>query len=115
MPNKDLTYNKVDPETVLILSGQTKSAAVSLRGTTICGIYVPSSFTGASISFEASPDGVTFSPIKSPAGTLLSIPVVAGDYASLYPLDFVGIEFLKLVSASAEAADRSIILSLREV
>lgn len=39
--------------TTIIAASATASAEIDLSGTTLCGIYIPSAFTGTSISFQA--------------------------------------------------------------
>ena len=92
----------------VIPSGGTKTEAIPLDGL-IVGVRLPSSFTGTSISFEesATQDG-TFRPITQ-NGSALSYTVAASDTLKFqFPSVFAGIKWLKIVSGSAEAADRTI-------
>ena len=102
--------------TTTILNTATDSDDTDLGQATLVGVYIPASFTGTSISFKAATtqDG-TYAPIKDGAGALVSKTVAAGDYITLDPVTFAGVQFLKVVSGSAEGADRSLILASRIV
>lgn len=113
--NKEQTLDKIDFETATIAISTTKSAAVDLRGTTLCGFYMPAAFTGITITFEASADNSTFVPVEDGGGASISKTVSASKYISLNPADFAGIQYLKLVSGSTETAERDIELALRQV
>lgn len=93
-----------------ILSGQQESAAIQCGGLALCGIFVPTGFTGTALTFEASPDGVAaYVPVKSTtSGSALSYTVAAGEYIAIDPKDFQGIAFLKIKSGTAEGADRTV-------
>lgn len=98
----------------VIANGQTTSAAIKLLGFVLCGIQLPAAFTGATISFQASYDGVTFGALKSTtSGTTLTYTVTQGTYCAIDPKDFQGVAYLKIVSASSEAADRTLALSVK--
>lgn len=99
---------------ITIANGQTDSSAIPTGGFTLCGLFLPAAFTGASISFLASSDGVTYVPVRSTtSGTLLSYTVTVSTYLSIDPKDFQGIAFLKIKSASAEGGARSLVASLK--
>lgn len=97
-----------------ILSGQTKSVAMDLGGLTLVGILLRA-FTGTALTFEVCDtiDGA-FVPLKSTtSGSALSYTVAQNTYAAIDPKDFQGVNFLKLVSGGAEAADRTPVLMLK--
>lgn len=100
---------------VVIANGAQESAAINCGGLTFCGVFLPEAFTGTSISFETSFDlGTTWVPVKSTtAGTTLSYTVAQGTYCAIDPKDFQGINFLKIKSGSAEAAQRTLICALK--
>jgi hypothetical protein len=99
-----------------IAASGTTSGAVDLGHATLCGIYVPSSFTGTALTFTASEtaDG-TFAPVKDGAGAAVSKTVAAGDYIYLDPVILAGVRFLKIVSGSTEGAARELTLAARVV
>lgn len=115
--NKDQSQDKIDFENALIAiaTSTTVSAAVDLRGMTLCGISIPAGFDGTSISFQASFDNSSFQVVKDGSGNTLSKTVAADEYIKLDPVDFCGIQYIKIVSGSAEGANRTMPLSLRQV
>lgn len=116
MADKEKTIEKIDFEVVTIVSGGTDSAAVDLRGMTLCGIYIPSTLTSTSITFKASDEfSGTYIPVFDGLGSELSKIVASTQYIVLNPSDFAGIQYLKIVTGSLEGADREIKLALRQV
>ena len=99
-----------------IANGQTTSAVVDVIGNCLCGVFIPSAFTGTTISLQASNLSTgTFYPVNDGAGSTVSLTVVAGEYTRIDPIITAGIRYLKIVSGSAEAAEREIILATRPV
>jgi hypothetical protein len=99
-----------------IAAGGTLSSAVSLNGFSLCAILLPATFTGATISFEASFDGTNYFPVYSTtSGTLLSYTVTQGHYVAIDPKDFFGIKTVKILSASTEGSTRTLNCSLKGI
>lgn len=98
----------------VIASGQTKSGVIDLSGCVLVGLLTPSALTGTVFTFEAatSADGM-FLPVYDAAGALVSVTVAASRFISILPSDLAGIQYLKIVSGSAEGAARTINLSCR--
>jgi hypothetical protein len=115
MADKETTQDKIDFEGVTIASSGTESAAVDLRGMTLCGFYLPAALTGTAVSFKASIDNSTFVTVEDGFGNTVSKTVSASKAIILNPSDFAGIQYLKLVSNATEAAERTITLALRQV
>lgn len=106
----------VDDASTTIASSATTSGEIDLSGTTLCGIYIPAAFTGTSISFQAaSESGGTFVAVKDGAGNSVSKTVAASQFIKIDPTDFVGVRFLKIVSGSTEAAERTLVLAARPI
>jgi len=99
---------------VTITSGQTVSDALDLQGLALCGIQIPAAFTGASITFQGSYDGSTYQAIYNVSNTAYSITVGTSRTYAINPADFAGFRYVKIVSASAEGANRTIVVSTRE-
>lgn len=103
-----------------ISSGQTKSAAVRLPPlesglSLLCGLSMPGTITGVTMTFEVSVDGgTTFNPLYDDTGVQVSVTIAASRHIRLIPSLFAGIDHLKLVSGSAEGADRTIGLVFAE-
>lgn len=100
---------------VTITSGQTVSAAIDLLGQVLCQIQIPAAFTGTTLTFQSSHDDSTYQALYNSGNIALSITVAAGRNYNIAPPDFAGCRFLKLVSGSAEGADRAIRLITRQV
>lgn len=97
-----------------IASSASASSIVDCGGLALCGIFIPAAFTGTTITFQASADGINFFPMTlNTAGNNLSYAVAPSTYVAINPLDFQGVQYLKVVSGSTEAGARSLILSLK--
>lgn len=96
-----------------ILSGQTISDVVVVNGMTPVGLLIPVAPTGATFTFQASFDGTNFYTLRDIAGANLTLTTGVG-YFKLNPSDFDGVDSFRVVSASAEAATRSMILILAD-
>lgn len=100
---------------VTIANGQTVSNGVDLGELALVGMQLPSALTSVAITFQASHDGVTYAAITKIDGTAYTVTSAPSKYIIIPPADLAGARFLKVVGGSAEAADRNIILLLREV
>jgi hypothetical protein len=93
---------------VTIANGQSLSAPVNLGNKTLCAIVVPTPWTAAALSFQASDDGgVTWQNLFDVTGTEVSIPsasVVAGQRISVNPAIFASVDFVKIRSGTNAAA-----------
>ncbi len=112
-----MAYRKPVTRTVTILSGQTVSDVQDLRDYALVGIILPAAMTGVTMTFQVSDvRGGTYVPAYDSEGNQVSIGVAASR-----AIGFSGAEadamspfqFIKLVSGSAEGANRTIILCLR--
>lgn len=97
-----------------ILSGATASSAISCGGLVLVGFILPAAFTGTAITFTVS-DALagTYRPLYDAANSLVSMTVAQGRVYAVDPKNFQGVQFLKLISGSAEGADRTVVCSLR--
>jgi hypothetical protein len=100
---------------VTIANGQQASPTLNLNGSTLCGIHMPATFTGTSLTFQAAPteDG-TYQAVMW-QGSDFSVTVAAGRYVALNPAIFAGISFIRIVSGSAEGAARTLTAVSRPV
>jgi hypothetical protein len=70
----------VEIVTATITTGTSLSAQVNLGDRALCGIYLPSNWTTASLSFQASPDGgTTFGELLDSAAAAIAVSSVAAD------------------------------------
>lgn len=99
----------------VIESGGTTSLPVNIGGQTICAFEFPASFEGATVTFQAaSTENGTYRTVKDPStGSDVTVTAGANAYVPVHPADFTGIAFLKIVSASSVAANRTINLMVR--
>jgi hypothetical protein len=101
-------------KTATIANGATSSDAVYLGDKLPVALQMPAAFTGASVSFTGSYDGVTYQAVTTgSAATPYSEGVAASKFVTLDPSMFPGFRWMKIVSASAEGADRTILVSTR--
>lgn len=103
--------------TATIASSGTTSGVIDLGGATLCGIIVPAAMTGSAISLQMSNDDTgTFVAVQDGAGSDLSLAIAASKYVPFSNLTLMaGLRFIKLVSNSTEAAERTITLVTRAV
>lgn len=100
-----------------ISSGQTVSNAVDLRGHDMLAFILPAAFTGTTIRFQMSPTAIdgTYYDCYNIGNVAMEATVTQGRAYFIEPQDLAGIRFIKLVSGSAEGADRTILIGTREV
>jgi hypothetical protein len=115
--------NRISIQTATILSGATLSDAMD-SGSGLSdgrqqpiGLFIPAAFTGIAITFTACDTaGGTYVAVRDVGGaTAYSVVVAASQYVPLEPRVFAGLQFVKLVSGTAEGADRSIKVVRRAV
>ena len=100
--------------TATIENGGSLSGAVDLGGRKLVAIDMPSSWTAASLTFQASPDGVTYDDLYDSA-TERSVTAAASRYLAFNIADWVSVRFLKIRSGTAgtpinQAAARTLTL-----
>lgn len=101
--------------TTTISSGAANSTAIEIapnlpRG---LGVFVPSAWTSATISFEVSNDGSTWYPLRGSDGSLIGISGIqtaaAGLYAAPAEIWVMGRwKYMRLVSSVNQGADREL-------
>lgn len=102
---------------VTIDNGATVSSAIELaRDERPVMIQTPAALTGTAITFQASIDGTTYVPVYEVGGTnAYSVTVSTSRAVALDHRVFAAVNYLKLVSGSAEAAARIIKVLIRPV
>ena len=99
-----------------ISDNATTSSAAQCDGLLLSGIVFPAAMTGATITFEFSFDGTNFVDVVETDGTEVSYSVSAGNVVRVDPSGwaFASTGFLRITSASSEAADRTINLIFKQ-
>lgn len=106
--------DKIRDVTLTIASGQTESNAFDTTGLALIGFEKPET-TGTSFTFTTSSDGTAaFVPVVDGEGNTYTrtAPATAA-FVICQPSDTVGMQYIKLVSNSAEASDRTFKLALK--
>lgn len=104
--------SKIFTNDVTIASSGTTSGSVWLDERLLVGIEFPSAFTGATVSFEVSADNTNFVELYS-GGSLVTVTATASKLEKLVPADYAMAKFIRVKSASSEAAERTITLWTR--
>lgn len=94
---------------MVIANGATDSSGIDYDRYSFGMFIIPAAFTGASVSFKVSSDGTTYFPVRDSTNTLISQTVTVGN-AYQFPDEIGGARYVKIVSASAEGAARTILI-----
>jgi hypothetical protein len=114
-----------------IANGQTVSAAVDCRDDyNVVGIVIPTGFTGGTITFQGATDSgnsqfisddqldiskLTFNPVVDTTGAAISFTVTTKpSHITISPLTLAGVRWIKIVSGSAEAAARQLVVVMEQ-
>jgi hypothetical protein len=93
----------IETATATIANGASLSGVVDLGGRKLVAIVMPGTWTAASLTFQASPDGVTYYNVYDGA-TERALVVAASYYSALNIGDWVGFRYLKIRSGTAASA-----------
>lgn len=96
----------------------TKSNTIDCAGLTLSSIQLPATFTGATITFEAtlsSDPEATLVPVRDDIGDTYIVTVGTSRIVTLDLHKMAGLRRIKLVSASTEAAAREVFCALRVI
>lgn len=104
--------------TVTIASSTTVSNAIDLHGCTPCGVFLPSTFNGTALTFQAAPafDG-SYVAVEDGASSPANITLTATAASKYIAIPATvqeqlrGVRFLKIVTSTAQA-DTDTILTL---
>lgn len=97
---------------VTIANGATASSALKFGDYAFGLFFIPSAFTGATVTFQVSYDGTTYVVLKDSSNTDISYTVTASK-AYPFPDEASGAAYIKIISASAEGAARTIYCSVK--
>lgn len=84
-----------------IASGQSLSPEVDLGAQYLVGLYVPSNWTSANITFQVSPDGVNWGNMFSYLGAEVTFVAVAGQFLAVDPTLWKGARAIKVRSGTS--------------
>ena len=98
--------------TATITNGESVGNAFYVGAKLPVSLQMPAAFTGATVSFQGSGDGVTYQALYIGAAAY-SETVTVSKNVQLDSSQFAGFPWLKIVSASAEGAARSIVVHTR--
>lgn len=98
----------------VIESGNT-SNGVSIGQKTIVGFFIPQSFEGTALTFNAGRvHTADFVPVKDPTtGSDVSVTVAANTFVPILPSDLAGIANIQIKSNQPVAASREILIVTR--
>jgi len=101
----------------IILSGQSLSAAIDLEQLNIATILFPAAWDAADITFQTSPDGVTYGDLINDSGVEVKRTPTPGKSMGLNIPELSGVRYLKIRSGTSaspvnQAADRTLTLTL---
>lgn len=104
-------------KSAVIASGQSLSAAIDLEQLNIATILFPASWDAADITFQTSPDGVTYGDLIDDKDAEVKRTPVAGKAMGINIPELSGVRFLKIRSGTSaspvnQTADRTLVLTL---
>ena len=101
-------------QTVTIALNGTATSTIDCRNGQLVGFYTPAALTGTTWSLQGSNDGLTFVTVLD-EGDAYSKTLTADRYTSVKLSVTAGLEYVRIVSGSSEAAARSIVAVVRPV
>lgn len=87
--------------TATIAESGNLSNAVIIDESLILGLILPSDWTAADLTLQASHDGTNFANVYDSAGTEVTIKAAASRYITLDPSAFAGMQAIKLRSGTS--------------
>lgn len=115
MESQTKFLNETYYDNVTIPNGTDTSNALDLGDHTLCGVEVPDSMTGTSLSFIVSIDGISYVPLKKTDGNLVTITInSSASMSAINPNDVSPARFVKIKSNANETGDKEIrLISIR--
>lgn len=110
--SRDIALTSFD---VVIPNGQDTTGEIRTAGIPILRIEMPAAFDGTKLLFEGSHDGQNYHAYKNSLGEPVQVRVSANDSIGIAPIDFLGINFIKIRSDATETADRTIKIITRAI
>ena len=98
-----------------IPSGQPTGGPITTNGMSPVGILFPASLTSTTMTFTvATTLAGTYMPLYNASGAV-SYTIAASRYVAINPADFYGVQFIKVILGSDEAAARTITVSMKGI
>jgi uncharacterized protein (AIM24 family) len=94
-----VTFNK----TAVVANNGTVSATVDLGEGTLCGYFLPASWSGTAVTYNVSFDGTNFFLLSS-GGSTLTTTVAASRYIAIDPNIFRGVKSVQFISGTSETS-----------
>lgn len=100
--------------TSTITNGTSLSGAIDLGAATLFGIQMPSAWTTANLTFQASTDGATYANLYDSTGAEVTVTAAASQFIVMaVPPQWIGLRYLKIRSGTSgtavnQAADRTL-------
>lgn len=101
---------EIESQLAMISSGLQPSTAIDSRRGVAYGLQMPAAFTGTTITFQVSIDGSTFQALYDATGATQVSMAVAASRSYDLPAELTAWAMFKIVSGSAEAADRALLV-----
>jgi hypothetical protein len=110
MPVAGKNLFKTKAVTIDISESTTVSTAVDTDGLLLSGIIFPAAMTGTTVTFQVSSTNTngTFKALKETDGTDVSYTVTSDSHVRVDPSGWAGVGAIKVVSGTAEVADKVI-------
>ena len=99
--------------TCTIAISTTTSDAVAIAEFNKGSFHAPAALTGANFTVHVSNDGTNYNALQNAAGTAIAVIPATTNEANMLPAETFNFKFMKLVSASSEAAARTITIFLK--
>jgi ABC-type proline/glycine betaine transport system substrate-binding protein len=113
--NRTVSLGQVAYRPVPIPSASATSAAIATEGMSPVGCQFPAALTSTTVTFQSATTlAGTYGAIYNSSGQV-SYTVAASRYVSFNPADFYGVQYMKIVLGSAEAAARTLTCSLKGI
>ncbi len=98
---------------IVVATSTTVSSAAFMKNGVAGAIIMPAALTGTAISFQVSIDDTVYTPLYDTSGSAISYTVAASRVIPLNKEIFASFPYIKIVSGSAEAANRTFTILIR--
>lgn len=87
---------------VTISNGTSLSPGVDMNNGRLFAVVLPAAWTAASLTFQASQDGITYSNMFDSTGTEVTFTAAASQYViNAVPVEWIGVRFIKVRSGTS--------------